>query len=117
MKIVMKDIFLKQILSTQNNYESHIKTYHFYQKEKKLKQRNQKKKSRETCLLVCSIEDKEKYVIHISALKQALNNGLKLREVHRVIKFQQKAWLKSYTDITQNQEKNQKMNLKKISLS
>ena len=46
--------------------------------------------------LVCSIEDKEKYVIHIYTciLKQELNNGLKLREVHRVIKFQQKAWLK-----------------------
>ena len=27
--------------------------------------------------LVCSIEDKEKYVIHIRALKQALNHGLK----------------------------------------
>ena len=40
--------------------------------------------------LVCSIEDKEKYVIHIRALKQELNNGLKLR----LIKFQQKAWLK-----------------------
>ena len=26
---------------------------------------------------VCSIEDKEKYVIHIRALKQALNHGLK----------------------------------------
>ena len=26
---------------------------------------------------VCSIEDKEKYVIHIRTLKQALNNGLK----------------------------------------
>ena len=49
--------------------------------------------------LVCSIEDKEKYVIHIRALKQALNNGLKLKKVHRVIKFQQKAWLKSYIDM------------------
>ena len=49
--------------------------------------------------LVCSIEDKEKYVIHIRALKQELNNGLKLREVHRVIKFQQKAWLKLYIDM------------------
>ena len=27
---------------------------------------------------ICSIEDKEKYVIHIRALKQALNHGLKL---------------------------------------
>ena len=37
--------------------------------------------------LVCSIEDKEKYVIHIRALKQALSNGLILKKVHRVIQF------------------------------
>ena len=29
--------------------------------------------------LICGIEDKEKYVILIRALKQALNHGLKLR--------------------------------------
>ena len=44
----------------------------------------------------CSIEDKEKYVIHIRALKQALNHGLKLKKVHRVIQFKQEAWLKPY---------------------
>ena len=49
--------------------------------------------------IVCSIEDKEKYVIHIRALKQTLNHGLKLKKVHRVIKFQLKAWLKPYIDI------------------
>ena len=49
--------------------------------------------------LLCSIEDKEKYIIHIRALKQALNNGSKLKKVHRVIKFQRKAWLKSYIDM------------------
>ena len=38
--------------------------------------------------LVCSREGKRKYVIHIRALKQALlNYGLKLKKVHRVIKF------------------------------
>ena len=31
--------------------------------------------------LICSIEDKEKYVIHIRVLKQALNHGLVLRKV------------------------------------
>ena len=35
--------------------------------------------------LVCGIEDKEKQVIHITALKQTLNNGLKLKKIHRVI--------------------------------
>ena len=49
---------------------------------------------------VCSIEDKEKYVIHIRALKQALNHGLVLKDVHRVIKFNQEAWLKPSIDIS-----------------
>ena len=49
--------------------------------------------------LVCSIEDKEKHVIHIRALKQALNNELVLKNLHRVITLNQKAWLKPYIDI------------------
>ena len=49
--------------------------------------------------LVCSIEDKEKYVIYIGALKKALNHGLILKEVHRVIPFNQEAWLKPYIDM------------------
>ena len=48
---------------------------------------------------ISSIEDKEKYVIHIRALKQALNHGLKLKKVHRVIQIKQKAWLKSHIDM------------------
>ena len=46
-----------------------------------------------------STDDKENYVIHISALKQALNHGLKLTKVHRVIEFKQEAWLKPYIDM------------------
>ena len=30
--------------------------------------------------LICSIEDKEKYVAHIRVLKQALNHGLVLKK-------------------------------------
>ena len=37
--------------------------------------------------IIGSIDDKEKYVIHITALKQALNHGLKLKKVERIIKF------------------------------
>ena len=36
--------------------------------------------------------------MHIRALKQALNHGLILKRVHRVIQFNQKAWLKPYID-------------------
>ena len=40
--------------------------------------------------LICSIENKEKYVIHIRSLKQALINRLKLKKVYRIIQFKQK---------------------------
>ena len=46
-------------------------------------------------LFVISITIKN-YVVHIGALKQALNHGLILKEVHNVIEFNQEAWLKSY---------------------
>ncbi|XP_066920804.1 uncharacterized protein [Clytia hemisphaerica] len=48
--------------------------------------------------LVCSLYDKEKYVVHIDTLKQAMEHGLVLKKVHRAISFQQSAWLKPYID-------------------
>ena len=49
--------------------------------------------------LACNLFNKKKYVVHINALKQALNHGLKLKKIHRVIKFNQKEWLKPYIDM------------------
>ena len=49
--------------------------------------------------LVCNLFNKKKYVAHINTLKQALNHGLKLKKVHRVIEFNQEAWLKPYIDV------------------
>ena len=49
--------------------------------------------------LVANLHNKTEYVIHIRNLKQALNHGLVFRKFHRVIKFNQNAWLKSYIDM------------------
>ena len=49
--------------------------------------------------LVSSLHDKKEYVLHIRNLKQALNHGLVLKKVHRVILFNQNAWLKPYIDM------------------
>ena len=59
----------------------------------------------------------KRYFIHIRALKQALNHGLILKSVHRVIQFNQKGSLKSYIDMNTKLINKQKINLKKISLS
>ena len=49
--------------------------------------------------LVCNLYNKKKYVVHINSLKQALNNRLKLKKIHRIIAFNQEAWLKPYIDM------------------
>ena len=48
--------------------------------------------------LVPNLYNKEKYVIHIKALKQALDHGLVLKKIHRAIEFKQSAWMKEYID-------------------
>ena len=73
------------MLIIQVNCINYIVTCHFYLKECYLTQK-----------LVCNLYDKKKYVVHISILKQALDHGLKLKKVHRVIEFNQEAWLKKY---------------------
>ena len=59
----------------------------------------ERKKIKKCNKLVCDFHDKKNYVVHIKALKQALNHGLILKKVHRMIQFNQKAWLKSYIDM------------------
>ena len=59
----------------------------------------ERKKIEKCKKLVCNIHDKENYVVHIRALKQALNHGLILKKRHRVIQFGQEAQLKPYIDI------------------
>ena len=48
---------------------------------------------------MCDLHNKKKNVVHIKSLKQALNHELKFKKVHRIIEFNQKAWLKRYIDI------------------
>ena len=63
--------------------------------------------------IVTNLHDKTEYVMHIRNLKQVLNHGLILKIVHRVIKFYQKAWLKSYTDMNTKIRQKAKTNFEK----
>ena len=63
--------------------------------------------------LVANLHDKTEYVIHIRNLKQALNHGLVLKKVHRVIKFNQNAWLKPYIDMNTDLRKKAKNDFEK----
>ena len=63
--------------------------------------------------LICNLYDKKNYVDHISSLKQALNHGLTLKKVHRVMKLNQSAWLKEFIDMNTEYRMNAKNDFEK----
>ena len=63
--------------------------------------------------LVANLHDKEESVIQIRNSKQALNHGLVMKKVHRVIKFNEKSWLKPHVDMNTQLRKNAKNNFEK----
>ena len=50
-------------------------------------------------------------------LKQALNHELMLKKVHKLIRFNQKVWLKPYIDINTDLRKASKRDFQKYLLS
>ena len=89
MKIVTNDTYLGFILSILKNYMDYILICHFYLiKWKLIHAKN-----------LYVIFSTRKTVTHIKALKQALNHGLILEKVHRIIEFNRKAWLRPYIDM------------------
>lgn len=58
--------------------------------------------------LVCSLNGKKDYFACIRTIKHALYNGLVLQKLHKVIKFNKKAWLKLFIDMNTQLRKNAK---------
>ncbi|XP_072033622.1 uncharacterized protein [Amphiura filiformis] len=56
--------------------------------------------------LIPNLGDKEKYVIHHTALKQCLDLGLKLTKIHRGIIFNESPFMKKYIDLNTELRKN-----------
>ena len=63
--------------------------------------------------LICNLSNKKKYIIRVNSLKQALNHGLELKKIHRVIEFNQKEWLKPYIDMNTELRKDAKNDFEK----
>lgn len=49
--------------------------------------------------LLLTLYDKKNYIIHYRMLKLAIKHGLKLKKVHKILKFRQAQWVKPYIDL------------------
>ena len=64
-----------------------------------------------------NLGDKKKYIIHHESLKLYESLGLKIKKIHRGIKFREESWLEPYIMMNTKLRKNAKNDFEKISLN
>ena len=74
---------------------------------------SEKRKIEKVEKLAANLHNKTEYIIPKRNVKQALNHGLISKKVHRVIKFNQKVWLKSYNEMNTELRQKAKNNFQK----
>ena len=100
---------LKQFPPAPENIVPKTEWLSDYQKE--LREKNGIKNS--TTKLVPHLTDSTKYRIHYRNLKYIVDLGVEIKQVHNIVSFKQKAWLKPYIDFNTQMRKEAKNEFEK----
>ncbi|PFX12388.1 putative uncharacterized transposon-derived protein F54H12.3 [Stylophora pistillata] len=49
--------------------------------------------------LTCTLNEKKKYIVHHEALKKYMSLGIEIGKIHRIIRFEERPWMKKYIDL------------------
>ncbi|XP_022778387.1 uncharacterized protein LOC111319938 [Stylophora pistillata] len=52
--------------------------------------------------LVCTLNEKKNYIVHHETLKMYKSLGVEIGKIHRIIRFEESAWMKEYIDLNTN---------------
>ena len=64
-------------------------------------------------MFLLTLQDKNNYVVHYRNLQFYLNQGMKLKKVHRVLEFEQECWMEPYIRMNTEFRKNAKSDFEK----
>ena len=57
--------------------------------------------------LTATLHEKKRYILHYRNLKTYLRLGMKLKKIHKMVRFSQTAWLKTYIEFNSQKRRDQ----------
>ena len=63
--------------------------------------------------LICSLSNRERYVVHYAELQSAIQKGFKVTKIHEAMEFDEQDWMRPFIEYNINKRKAAKTKFEK----